>query len=385
MTAAPLKICLTVYSSPWSQFKGGGQIAVHQMACALQERGCEVHVVYSRQPREDLHPEVPYQIHWVRRFDCATFNLDIFSFAAGLRRLLKRQRFDILHGNAEEFVFIPALCRKRGAVPFFTSHAPFLPQQGALKALLRPVRLLKQINPHLLRAAARRAHTLVTFSAFSQSLVAPALEGCGTKLETVTPGVKSSWFEVQRRPDPKPHLLFWGRIEEEKGLFELFDAVRELSRTCPEVRLTIVGEGQRLEAYKQRVRSLGVQAAFPGWLGTGSIQKLAETAWAGVFPSRIESFGLSVAEAQAAGLPVIATRAGALPEIVEDGVTGTLVPPEDAGALARALAASLTERGEFEAMAEKGRALARERFCWQRTADRLIALYRDALGAQTRC
>ncbi len=375
-----LKICLTIHSSPWSRFKGGGQIAVHQMACALSRKGCEVHVVYSKHPDENPRPSVPYTLHWVRRFDCATVNLDIFSFAKKLRRLLRRQRFDIVHGNAEEFFFIPGLCRKWGVVPFFTSHAPFLPQQGALRGLLKPVWLLKRVNPHLLRAAAGRSHTVVTFSEFSKQLVADAFTGTHCpRLETVDPGVDPSWFDVTRCPDAKANLLFWGRVEEEKGLLELFEALKQVMRMRSDVRLTLVGEGNRLEEYRRRASACNLAVEFLGWQDTGKIQQLAARAWAGVFPSRIESFGLAVAEAQAVGLPVIATRAGALPEIVQDGSTGVLVPPKDAAALARALIEFFEDRPRFEAMAEKGRELAKSRFSWEKTADRLLALYRAAL------
>ena len=62
-------------------FKGGGQIAVHFLASALSDLGHEVHVIYSKQPSEKIKICTNYNIHWVRHFNVATINLNIFSFA----------------------------------------------------------------------------------------------------------------------------------------------------------------------------------------------------------------------------------------------------------------------------------------------------------------
>jgi glycosyltransferase involved in cell wall biosynthesis len=377
-----LKICLSIYSSPWSRFKGGGQIAVHQLACALQRQGCEVHVLYSKEANGAIGPDVPYKIHWTRRFNVATINLDIFSFAFALNRHLHREKFDIVHGNAEESFFSSWICSRYDAIPFFTSHAPHVPATGILRALLSPISFLKSINPHLLRSAARRAKKIITFSQFSKNRV---LDGLGKRwqdcIEVISAGIDPSWFEVDRAPTDTPELLFWGRMEDEKGIPELLEALKIVAKKIPDVKLTLVGEGHRLEAYKQQVRKLGLipKVVMPGWRSTEYIQDLAATARIGIFPSRIETFGLSVAEALGAGLPVIATRAGALPEIIDDGVTGTLVPPEDPQALALAICTALEDVGESSRRAEQGRETARQRLSWDETARQLITIYEKEL------
>ena len=357
---------------------------MHQLACALQRQGCEVHVLYSREPGEKIEPDVPYKIHWAHRFNVATINLDIFSFAFALNRLMRRERFDIVHGNAEESFFASCICRRTGAVPLFTSHAPTIPAMGILRALLRPLSFLKTINPLLLRSAARRAKKIFTFSQFSKNRV---LDGLGKRwqdsVEVISAGIDPSWFDVERAPTDKPELVFWGRMEDEKGIPELLQALQIVAKKIPDVKLTLVGEGHRLEAYKQQVRKLGLipRVVMPGWRSIEYIQDLAATARIGIFPSRIETFGLSVAEALGSGLPVIATSAGALPEIVEDGVTGTLVPPQDPQALASAILTALADAGNSNRMTEQGREGARQQFSWDATARQLIAIYEQELKA----
>ena len=357
---------------------------MHQLACALQRQGCEVHVLYSKEPGEKIELDVPYKIHWTRRFNIATINLDIFSFARSLNRLACREGFDIVHGNAEESFFSSWICRRHNAIPFFTSHAPYVPATGIFCALLRPVAFLKTVNPYLHRSAACRATKIITFSQFSRNLILAGLgQNWQNRVEVIPGGIDPSWFEVERTPSEKPELIFWGRMEDEKGIPELLEAVKIVVKKIPGVKLTLIGEGNRLEEYKLKVRKLGLvpRMIVPGWQSMKAIQKLSATASVAVFPSRIESFGLSVAEALGAGVPVIATNAGALPEIVEDGVTGTLVSPRDPEALATAICTVLENTENFRLMAERGRETARQKFSWDSTAEQLICLYRQELAA----
>ena len=99
----------------------------------------------------------------------------------------------------------------------------------------------------------------------------------------------------------------------------------------------------------------------------------------GVFPSRIESFGLSMAEAMAAGLPIIATRVGSLPEFIEDGVTGSLVPPGNIPALYRAILDKLENLDRTQALAVAGREAVRQRFSWDQSAQQMTKIYQSVL------
>ena len=297
-------------------------------------------MLYSKEPGEKLAPDVPYKIHWTRRFNVATINLDIFSFGFALNRLARKEQFDIVHGNAEEAYFSAFICRRYNAVPFFTSHAPHVPTTGIARALGRPIAFLKTVNPHLLRSAAIRAKKIITFSRFSRDLVLAGLgQNWKSRVQVIPGGIDPSWFEVKRAPSLNPELVFWGRMEDEKGVPELLTALAIVVKKIPDIKLTLVGEGNRLDVYKQQVRKLGLipKVVLPGWRSQKEIQELTARAHVAVLPSRIESFGIAVAEALGAGVPVIATNRGALPEIVEDGVTGTLVAHEDPKALADAI------------------------------------------------
>jgi glycosyltransferase involved in cell wall biosynthesis len=378
----PLKICLTIYSSPWSADAGGGQLAVHHLACALQRMGHDVHVLYSKSPGEKISADPPYTVHWTSHFNCATLNLDIFSFYRALKRLMKWERFDIVHGNAEEAFFASNIAKKFTAGYLFTSHANMIPETGMIRGMLRPLSFLKSLNNYLLRSSAFNASRIITFSEFSKKLV---LRGLGKKKEkkvlVVSPGIDPSWFEIIRQTESSKDLVLWGRMEDQKGISELLRTLKEVLGRIPEVRLHLIGEGNKTESYRKQAEELGVmdRVIFHGWMDVDAIQKFTTQCAIGVFPSRIESFGLSMAEAMGAGLPIIASRVGALPEFIEDGVTGTLVPPGNIPALYRAILEKLENPDQAQTVADAGRETVYQRFSWDQSAQKMTEIYQAVL------
>ena len=377
-----MKICLTIYSSPWSAFKGGGQLSVHYLACALKRMGHDVHVLYSRSPGEKISENPPYTVHWTSHFNFATLNLDIFSFSRALKRLMKWERFDIVHGNAEEAFFANDIARNFRAGYLFTNHSCAIPATGMIRGMLRPLSFLKSINNYLLRSSAFQASRVITFSEFSKKLVQKGIRTKkGKKILVVSPGIEPAWMEVKRHAEGSRDLIFWGRMEDEKGIPELLRTLKEVAGRIPDVQLHLVGEGNMTETYRKQAGELGVmdKVTFHGWMGVEAIQQFTAKCALGVFPSRIESFGLSMAEAMGAGLPIIATRVGALPELIEDGVTGTLVPPGNIPALYRAILAMLENPARSRALADAGREMVRQRYSWDQTAQKMTEIYQNVL------
>ena len=245
--------------------------------------------------------------------------------------------------------------------------------------MVRPVRFLKTLNTYFLRQAIIEADQIIAFSQFSRDLI---IKGIGDtfikKINVIAPGVESSWFEVERKPSSSPTLLFWGRIDEEKGLPDLLHALKTASEIIKDIKLTMVGEGSRLEDYKSLATELSLtdQVEFTGWLSSSQIQNRIPKSSLGVFPSRIESFGLSVIESMAAGLPVIASTGGAVPENIEESMTGTLVPVNDVQALARAIIALLRDPKHAESMAKSAKKRVQEKFNWDKAANKTVNLYK---------
>jgi len=185
-------------------------------------------------------------------------------------------------------------------------------------------------------------------------------------------------------------VLYLGRIEPAKGIPELLEAFAGLRAGAPDARLVCAGEGDVASAWRQAQR-LGLEEAvrFPGWIA--GAEKRAWLARAAVFvlPSHAEGLPMSLLEAMAAGLPVVASAVGGIPDVVRDGVNGFLVAPGDRVALLRALGRVLNDATLGAALGAAGRDAVRARFAPEHALAPLEALYAElglarAAGAAAR-
>ncbi|WP_374246657.1 glycosyltransferase family 4 protein, partial [Zoogloea sp.] len=155
----------------------------------------------------------------------------------------------------------------------------------------------------------------------------------------------------------EPHtLLFLGRLEDAKGVFVLIDALARLAGVRPGLRAILAGEGD-LAGVRAAAAAAGVaeRIELPGWV-TGEA-KACLLARAGIFvlPSRFEGVPMALLEAQAAGLPVVASRVGGIPQVVTDGFNGMLAAPDDVASLVTALKPLLADPALAQRMGEAGR------------------------------
>jgi glycosyltransferase involved in cell wall biosynthesis len=175
-----------------------------------------------------------------------------------------------------------------------------------------------------------------------------------------------------------PLLVTVARFDPVKGLDVLLRAMPALAARVPAVQLLVVGDGPlraRLQALAREVGA-GDRVVFAGAIPDAArVLPLADLY---VTASRGEGLPLALLEAMAVGLPVVATAVPGHTDVVEDGVTGALVPADDPERLAAAAAALLPDRARREAMGRAGRARVEERFDRARMAARIALLYREA-------
>ena len=208
------------------------------------------------------------------------------------------------------------------------------------------------------------------------------------KLRTIAPGIDlSAWSTPDNdRPDglglPDEYFLFVGRVASNKGLPTLLEAIARLDANSRRPLVLMGrdwGERSRLEA---RARELGILdfVRFLGHVDSPTAYRgVIRRARALVLPSEWEAFGLVLLEAMAAGTPIVATAVGGVPDVLEGGRAGRLVPYGDSAALAEALRSVVADPTETERL----RAVARTRvlgFDWSVTVDRHRALYREVTG-----
>lgn len=168
------------------------------------------------------------------------------------------------------------------------------------------------------------------------------------------------------------------RLTPAKDHVNLFDAFARVRASLPDARLVVVGDGELREELHRAVRERGLEDAV---IFTGRRDDVADVLSAFdvfVLSSSTEGLALTLIEAMAAGLPVVATRVGGNAEVVVDGETGRIVPPRDAAALATALEALLSDARGAGAMGAQGLARAREKFGIAAMTEQYRSLY-DAL------
>jgi glycosyltransferase involved in cell wall biosynthesis len=181
----------------------------------------------------------------------------------------------------------------------------------------------------------------------------------------VTGGLPVAAPEQGDNPPEPGYLLFVGRLRIRKGVEVLLEALRDLRRARPGARLLIAGDGEHREALERKAAELGLPgdaAVFLGRCGAPRVRALLAGAAALVVPSTYEGMPLVVLEAMEAGLPVVASRVSGIPEVVVDGGTGWLVPPEDPRRLTAALGEALGDPAEARRRGEAGRRRVEERF-----------------------
>jgi glycosyltransferase involved in cell wall biosynthesis len=171
------------------------------------------------------------------------------------------------------------------------------------------------------------------------------------------------------------------RLEAEKGHATLLDAWPQVLRSVPGAYLLIVGEGSRREALEQQAVDLRIahRVVFTG--RRDDMPAVTAALDVAALPSYREAQGLTVLEAMALGRPVVASNVGGIPEMIEDGVSGLLVPPHDAPALATAISRLLLDHSFADTIARAGHNVVRDRFCLERMVSDIEQVYDDGAKA----
>jgi glycosyltransferase involved in cell wall biosynthesis len=224
-------------------------------------------------------------------------------------------------------------------------------------------------------------------TATSQFLADVVARRFGVRAEVIPFGIDTDRFGPAgepRRPGPVRIGFVKWRLDAKYGPDVLIEALGLLPAGT-NFEATIAGdEGLRpmLEARLGELDLTG-KVRFIGRLPNSEVATLLSGLDIFAMPSRREEWGVAAAEASAGGLAVVATRVGGIPEIVVDGETGLLVPPQDPSALAKALERLIADPGLRSRLGTAGRRRIEERFRWESCVDRMELVYRRAVEARS--
>jgi glycosyltransferase involved in cell wall biosynthesis len=294
-----------------------------------------------------------------------------------LRKHLKTTRFDILHTHNIFFhvSLAAAVWASRLGVPLVTTA--HVGSTHGLQGLVAKATLAyeKTVGRYVLNASQQ---VIAVSQAVAEHL--RPMMGDSERLRVVPNGVDLQLFSPRRQgPQPQPHtVVFVGRLIFNKGPQALLDAVPQVLARFPDTRFLFLGDGPLRTDLERNARQLGVAANVEF---RGQFEDVAAILGQGsVFcrPSLTEGLPLTALEAMACELPVVVTGVGGTAEVVADGISGYIVPPNSPSQIADRLCQLLGDSELRFKMGQHGREIA-ERFSWASVTERTLDVYREAL------
>jgi len=407
-----MRICLLTYRG--NMYCGGQGYYVYYLAKALRNLGHEVHIMAG--PPYPLAPDgvklheleglnlyetkalssLKDPLRMLNPLDCYEVAAkhvgmfpEIFTFSMRayfkLRELNPSLKFDVVHDN-QTLGYGLLMMRGLGVPVVATIHHPIpIDMKADLAQARRFASKFKRIIFYsfsiMQGVVSKRMDRVITVSKSSADDVMRIFHVPESKLRIVHNGIDTDIFKKVDHVEKEPNrvIVVANTEDRKKGVIYLLKAI-QLLKDDTDVKLTIVDRiGEHTKYAPRLVRELGLEdrVMFTGRLSTEELVRRYSTAEVAVTASLYEGFGLPCAEAMSCSTPVIATKAGALPEVVGNGSAGMLVPAEDPVALAGAIKRLLSDKSLRQSLGQAGRKRIEEAFSWEDAAKRTLEIYKE--------
>ena len=376
---------------------GGIGTYTYYLAHALTRLGHEVHVISRSEQRDEyLQRDGDVCVHRVRERKgrgplsdllCGLLPISEWRYSQRVHdkawQLHRQSAFDLF--EAPEYAAEPFHLVRHAPTPVVMKlHTPtFLVE--SLNGSRRTLRgnLVKWME----RSTTRRCAWITAPSRSLAELIARAWNIPAERIAVVPNPIHAEGALAEEQPATTPTVLFVGRFEPRKGIHVLMEAIPTVLQAVPQARFVCVGgpaagiRGQEmfakeLAARVERLRA-GERVQFIPWQHRAELQRYYRQCSVVVVPSLYENYPSVCLEAMAHGRAVIGSRAGGIPEIVEDAVTGWLVPPGDHRALAEALVDALTHSERAQRAGQAGRLAAQSRLSPENVARQTAEYYTE--------
>ena len=368
-----------------SLLKGSGMLYhILEIAKRIKQAQNEVAII-SREAEVKLQDFPVYKIKFAG--DKMPFFRNLVFPANSLRIL---EKFDLVHTQYHPDIFVGNAAAEMLKKPHVFTYHGFAPVRAWNSGRQR----LKMIDHRLGTFFALRAKVskIITVSQFlkrelvqkylvDKNLIRVIYNGVDT--ERFSPDMKG--FSIRRlyNIENRPVVLYLGRLAPYKGVHFLIQAIPDVLKELPETKFLISG-AMRYDAADlgQLIKRLKVGHAitFTRYVPDEDVPKLYACCDIFCYPSLWEGFGLTPAEAQACGKPVVAFNTCALPEVVENNKTGLLVEPRNVEALAEALVSLLSDDNRRWRMGLEARKMVLDMFSWDKAAEETLQIYREAIS-----
>lgn len=358
----------------------GGNVYDRELLTHLAFRGTGIELIVPG--RSQCPQNVPnWTVHRTRLPRYFRWYVSNLVFPWYIKRVYDRQRFDLLRAHSVRFTGPACLWARQNfrlPVPVVVHHHHLDPDP---------------LNAVIERRVLSRADLIITDSLFSRKQLVEDLDVPLGKIAVVYCGVDTRFAPHPRNQTlaarwglvGKQVLLCLGALKPRKNLGFLLQVFRQIIAGAEgEVCLVVAGGGPEEPYLREQSRKLGIagHVVFTGHVPEADKVHYYNLADVFVQTSNLEGFGLVTAEAMACAVPVVVTRVGSLPEVVEDGITGYLSTPGSLEEFAVKVAHLLQDGALRSRIGEAARASVLQRFSWQHTARNVEALYQDLITAR---
>jgi glycogen(starch) synthase len=367
---------------------GGLGRHVASISRALHERGVHVTVLTRRGAgRPEIWDDGGVRVISAKAYDlhppdfptwAAEFNVSLLE---EVLRMLSPDEFDIIHAHDWIVAYASRALKHAWNLPLVaTIHAT---ECGRQKGLHNPVQAHISETEWWLCYEAWR---VIACSDYMRREICQTFSVPDDKVRVIPNGISPSWFEVERNPQKDPLVLYVGRLVPEKGAHVLVEAMSDIALEFPSVKLVVAGSGPMEGDLRRRIweSGLGRVVDLPGHLGDEALKDLYARAWVACFPSSYEPFGIVALEAMATGVPCVVGDAGGLQEIIDHGVTGMKVIPDDPVSLGETIKVLLRDTGLRLRLASRAKAVAKRNYSWDDIARSSEKVYEEVRALSRR-
>lgn len=342
---------------------GGLEVVVHELCKRLIQKGHEVVIVCSGFKGGSSYEEVE---------GIKTYRIgreQIFNWIVGFWLIRKKwfQADIVLEYLSKVACFLPVFRRRN-----FFAHVPHLLGTSIFQDAGIAIGIYVYIFERLIPVFYRGIPFWTPSKSTAEELRKMKLN---TRFQNIPYGIDLKFFDVPLSPTSDPSCFYIGRIRKYKGLLHpLLDSWEIVLKRHPEAKLQIIGKGDFQEKLAQEIQERSLQASvfIRGFVSEEEKREFIQTSWFEVYPSMKEGWGLSVIEAAAVGVPVIASDSPGLNESVKHQETGLLVPHGDVQSLADAMIMFI-EKKEFRLKLGLNAKSWSQNFNWDLMADRFLS------------
>ncbi|MGB2705742.1 MAG: glycosyltransferase family 4 protein [Candidatus Omnitrophota bacterium] len=353
---------------------GGVAVYTVNLAKALKKKGIWVHVASAGgELVKALEKEgIPHlQVAIKTKFE---FHPKLFFALFKLLKFVKKNEIDVIHAQTRVAQVLAYLLSKiTGASYVSTCH-------GFFKKTRISRRIFGAWGNHVIAISdAVKGHLIKDFGVNKKSVF---LIYNGVESRAFSPNAQGEDEKKALRSnlgfDRSLVIGSVSRLSPVKGLNYLLFAMKDILREMPEARLLLVGEGPQKAYLMELAKKLGIETSVFFALNTTRTQRFLSIIDVFVFYSLEEGLGLSLLEALASGKPCVASDVGGVSSVIENGMTGLLVPPKDTHALKEAIMRIFKDKELAATLAKNGRALVEDKFSLDGMTERVINVYKKA-------